>query len=800
MEVTRSWTTAMLRCVSAHPAHPGSAPRLTASAATAAVALLIHPGITRAAETPGAEATGAETIQEVIVTAERREERNLDVPISTAVLSGPALQVLGTGGQDIRQLAFAVPSLNIESSNGRTFPRFYIRGYGNTDFTTFASQPVGLYYDDIVQENPELKGFPIFDQADVEVLRGPQGTLFGRNSPAGVVKLESAKPVIGQFSGYATVSDGTYDTANVEAVANVPINEQMAFRASGQLQHRDNWVSAPHNPAGNQNLEGYDDAAVRLQLLYKPSDSLSALFNVHGRTLNGSARLFRGNVITPGTNSLVPGFDPATIYTDGANGQSFSSLGANARLTLNTAGFTYQSITGYESIRHYNTQGDIDGGYGAGFFADPCVITTPNSCASHWGPGFIPFGVETSEGIKSHYQLTQEFRAVSNQAGPLQGQAGIFLFYENVEDFSNDYNITGSTLIDTVNSRQKNDAEAVFGSLEYAFTPAFKLRAGLRFTWDNKSFTVPFHSASVNLPAPLSLSSHATKLSWDVSPTYQLTPDANLYARIATGFRAPSFSRPSTLPPTSAQQARSEDNISYEVGIKADILEHRARVAFDIYYFDVSHQQLTAVGGNAVGGFSNVINLINAKDTIGKGAELDFEARLTRNLLLTVSGSYNYTRIDDPNLAVGPCFNWSFLPGGAACTELSPVVVTPSGSRALINGDPLPQAPKWVGDLSLRYNVPVPFGPSAEVYFFTDMSYRTDMNFFLDKELEFVGPSLFQFGARIGYTWSDQKYEVAVFCRNCTDQVRNIGGINFENFTGFINDPRILGGQLMMRF
>lgn len=798
MEVTKSWSTAMLRCASAHLTHPGHAPRSIASAAVAAIALLIPPGIAAAAETPDAGPIDAGAIQEVIVTAERREERNLDVPISTAVLSGAALEVLGTAGQDIRQLAFAVPSLNIESSNGRTFPRLYIRGYGNTDFTTFASQPVGLYYDDIVQENPSLKGFPVFDQADVEVLRGPQGTLFGRNSPAGVLKLESAKPVLGQLSGYATVSDGTYNTANVEAVANVPINDQLAFRASGQLQHRDNWVTAPHNPAGDHNLEGYDDAAIRLQLLYKPNASFSALFNLHGRTLDGSARLFRANAIAPGTNSLVPGFDPATIYTDGYNGQSFGSLGVNAHLALSTPEFVYQSITGYESIRHYNTQGDIDGGYGAGFFADPCVITTPNSCASHWGPGFIPFGVETSEGIKSHYQLTQEFRAVSNQAGPLQGQAGIFLFYENVEDFSNDYNITGSTLVDTVNSRQKNDAEAVFGSLAYDFTSAFKLRAGLRFTSDNKSFDVPFHSASVNLPAPLSLSSHATKLSWDVSPTYQVAPDANLYARIATGFRAPSFSRPSTLPPTSAQQARSEDNISYELGVKADVFERRARIAFDVYYFDVSHQQLTAVGGNAVGGFSNVINLINAKDTIGKGAELDFEARLIPNLLLTLSGSYNYTRIDDPNLAVGPCFNWGFLPGGAACTELSPVVA--GGSRALINGDPLPQAPKWVGDLSLRYGVPVAFGPSAEVYLFTDVAYRTEMNFFLDKELEFVGPSLFQLGARIGYTWSDRKYEVAAFCRNCTDQIRNIGGINFENFTGFINDPRIVGGQFSMKF
>jgi iron complex outermembrane receptor protein len=795
MEVTRSGSSALLRCAITQLLPHGRRyrPLLAAAAASvSATALLMLPGVTRAADQASAAAS-SETIQEVIVTATRREERLLDVPVSTAVLSGASLEVLGSAGQDIRQLAFAVPSLNIESSNGRTFPRFYIRGYGNTDFTSFASQPVGLYYDDIVQESPALKGFPVFDQADIEVLRGPQGTLFGRNSPAGVVKLESAKPVIGQFSGSASLSDGTYNTANIEGVLNLPINDQLAFRASAQGQHRDNWVSAPRNPAGDQHLEGYDDWGARLQLLYKPSDSFSALFNVHGRALDGSARLFRANVMTAGSNSLVPGFDPAIIYTDGYNGQSFSSLGANVHLTLSTPALTYQSITGYESIRHYLTIGDIDGGYGPGFFGHFCVNIPPGSCAAFWGPGFIPFPVETGGGTTNHYQLTQEFRAISNQSGPLQGQAGIFLFYENVEALGNDYVFNSLTLVDSTVSRQKNDAEAIFGSLEYAFTSAFKLRGGLRFTADHKSFSVPFTSVA-NPPPFTNGSASATKLSWDLSPQYQVAPDVNLYARIATGFRAPSFGAPSApangnpgLPP---QIARSEDNISYEVGVKADVFEHRARVAFDLYYFDVSHQQLTAVGGTA-----NIVSLINAKDTIGKGAELDFEAHLMPNLLLNISGSYNYTEIQDPTLAVGPCFNWSFLPGGAACTELNPLN---ANKFALINGNPLPQAPKWVGDVSLRYGVPMAAG--SELYFFTDMSYRTEMNFFLDAEKEFVGPSMFQLGARIGYTWADKKYEIAAFCRNCTDQIRNVGGINFENFTGFINDPRIVGGQLSMKF
>jgi iron complex outermembrane recepter protein len=745
----------------------------------AVAAILSAPNAGRAAENAPAdtdEATGS--VAEVIVTATRREERLLDVPVSTSVLSGAPLEAIGTGGQDIRQLAFTVPSLNIESSNGRTFPRFYIRGYGNTDFNSFASQPVSLVYDDIVQENPALKGFPIFDQADVEVLRGPQGTLFGRNSPAGVVKLESAKPVIGELSGSASLSDGTYNTADFDGVINLPINDTMAFRAAIQGQHRDNWVNAPNAAIGDKHLEGYDDWAARLQLLYKPSDSFSALFNVHGRTLNGSARLFRANMIQLGTNDIVPGFNPATIYTDGYNGQSYTSLGANVHLTWNTPDFTFQSITGYESIRHYQTIGDIDGGYGPGVFSGSALPS---------GPGFIPFPVETGGGIGSHYQLTEELRVVSNSTGPLQGQAGIFLFDENVSSIGNDYVYNSLELLDTTMSRQKNDAEAIFGSLEYSFTSALKVRAGIRFTEDHKTFSVPYTTVVGGLPPPQSASARASRVNWDFSPTYRLAPDVNLYARIATGFRAPSFGEPSAgPPPVPVQTARSEDNISYEAGIKAEMFERRASLAFDVYYFNVSHQQLTAVGGAA-----NVTQLLNAEHTIGKGAELDFQAHPFNNLTVNLSGSYNYTRIQDPHLAVAPCFNWG---PGAACTPLDPLNAQ---GLALIDGNPLPQAARFTGDFSLRYGHGA--GP-GEIYFYTDLSYRSEINFFLDEEKEFIGQPLTQLGLRAGYLWNQGKYEVAAFCRNCTNQIRVIGGINFENATGMINDPRIIGGQVTVKF
>ena len=215
-----------------------------------------------------------------------------------------------------------MPNLNIESSFGRAFPRLYIRGYGNTDFRFNASQPVSLVYDDVVQENPILKGFPAFDVDRVEVLRGPQGTLFGRNTPAGVVKFDSVRPTR-NFEGYGSLSYGTFNTINAEGAFNMPTGQDSALRLSLLNQIAQRLGATTPIPTGlTQEFEGYRDTALRGQWLYEPHKDFSLLANLHVRDLNGSARLFRANIIQPGTNDLVAGFDERKISTDGKNEQN----------------------------------------------------------------------------------------------------------------------------------------------------------------------------------------------------------------------------------------------------------------------------------------------------------------------------------------------------------------------------------------------------------------------------------------------------------------------------------------------
>jgi iron complex outermembrane receptor protein len=700
----------------------------------------------------------------VTVTAERRAENIKDVPSSVSTISGETLDVLNAGGEDVRFLSGRVPSLNIESSFGRAFPRFYIRGYGNTDFRLNASQPVSLIVDDVVQENPILKGFPIFDTEKVEVLAGPQGTLFGRNTPAGVVKFDSVAPGR-KAGGYFNGSVGSFNSVNLEGAYTMPLSEQWSTRVSVQSQHRGDWVKNTFAAGPTQDLEGYDDNALRAQMLYQPSRDFSALFNLHARDLDGSARLFRANIIQKGTNNLVDGFDPKTISIDGKNEQHVNTGGGSLRMKWALDGVTLHSITGIETV-HSFSRGDIDGGYGA-VFAPPS------------GPGLIPFPSETADAMKGHRQLTQEFRAESTAPGPLKWQGGIYAFSERYQIDSTSYDsLGGGAQTGLTTTQQKNNAWAVFGSLNYDVTAQLKLRGGLRYTHDKKELATD-PDPSLDITNGLATGTSDSKVSWDLSGTYAVTPDANLYARIATGFRG------SSIQPASAFGAMSsagpETTTSYEVGAKADVFDRRARVSVSLFHYDVRDQQLTAVGGT-----SNATRLLNAKKSMGQGLEGTLEAYLADNLLVTVNGSYNLTKIKDPGLSVGVC---------AACTVLDPMN---AAGQAIIDGNPLPNAPRWIGNVTLRYGFPAANG--GEYFVFTDWSYRSRVNFFLYESTEFTGRALLTGGLRAGYSWANGKYEAAVFGRNITNQIRVTGGIDFNNLTGFINEPRMWGAQFKAMF
>ena len=734
------------------------------------------------------DATGgqkAATLDAVSVTAARKTENIQDVPVSISTVSGEKLDALTSGGTDVRFLSGRVPSLNIESSFGRAFPRFYIRGYGNTDFRLNTSQPVSLVYDDIVQENPILKGFPLFDLQQVEVLRGPQGSLFGRNTPAGVVKFDSVRPSQ-ETEGYARIGYGSDNLWNVEGAFGGALGERWSARASMLYQRRDDWVDNT-GTGPNDGLEGYDESAARVQFLYE-GDDFEALLGAHARHLNGTARLFRGNIIKPGSNDLVDGFDPDRIAIDGQNHTELDTRGANARLRWDLGNYALHSISGYETLETFSV-GDIDGTNGP-YFTDA-----------------VPFASETADGIPHHSQFTQEFRIESQYGGPLNWQAGVFYFSEDYDVDSFSYDSTNGSLQDGFQRiNQTNDAWAVFGGVNFQASDKLELRAGVRYTVDEKDLVVKDYwntgfspcvlSAKCDLAGLLAAQQAAfergdavdpylsattkdKKFNWDASATYAVNDDINVYGRVATGFRGSSIQSAGAF--NEKTVASPETVLSFEAGIKADLWDKRARINASVFHYRVKDQQLTAVGGAT--GNANI--LLNADRSTGRGFEVDMQAWLTDNLLVTFGSGYNDTEIKDATLAVAPCL---------ACTVTNPLV----DGKAMIGGNNLPQAPEWTHNLTARWSKAM--GDGAELYVFTDWAYRSKVNFFLYESKEFTGKSLTEGGLRIGYSWNNGDHDLALYGRNITNQVRATGAIDFNNLTGFINEPRVVGVEFRTRF
>jgi iron complex outermembrane recepter protein len=741
---------------------------------------------------------------EIVVTAQRREENLQKVPISITAVKGDKLDALAAGGQDVRFLSGRVPSLLVESSFGRTFPRFYIRGLGNTDFDFNASQPVSLVYDDVVLENPILKGFPVFDLDRVEVLRGPQGTLFGRNTPAGIVKFDSVKPNV-DTSGYARVSYGRFNAVNAQGAVGGSLSgdDRLTARFSALYQRQDDYIDNVNPGAPKKNaLEGYKEFAARLQLRFRADENQDLLVTGQIRALNGTARVFRANVFTRGQQGLNANFNRFKVSVDGQNEQKVDTYNIASRYSYDFGPVSLISVTSYWHGKA-NSVGDVDGGFGASFL--PPALT---------GPGVIPFTAETRDSVPLLKQLTQELRIASNDNNPLSYQFGGFYFNEKLYINSDNYSTLGDPLnaAEGVNikvaQRQFSKAYGLFGSLTYQLTDQLSATGGIRYNNDKRDYGVARTKDSqfpTFLQNPLGTVKRNVKsdnVTWDANLNYGVNDDLNLYARVAKGYRAPSIQGRILFPPATATPlesgvtiGKSETILSYEAGLKSTFWDGKGRLNLNGFVYDLTNAQLTAVGGGV-----NANRLINAKKVRGYGFEADIELRPVPQLTLTAGLSYNNTKIKDPGLTTAACgaVRVDTFPNVSLCTLLDPIV-TPAApfSAAIvnINGNSLPQSPRWIANWTARYGVPVGNG---EVYGYTDWAYRSKINFFLYDSVEFQSKHLLEGGLRLGY--KTDAFDVAGFVRNLTNTTQAVGGIDFNNLTGFVNEPRVWGVEAGFKF
>lgn len=744
-----------------------------------------------------AYAQGTIVLEEITVTAQKREEALQDVPISVATLSGDRYDVLFSGSEDILALSGRVPGLYAESSNGRAAPRFYLRGLGNIDFDLAASQPVSIIMDEVVMENVVLKSFPLFDMQQVEVIRGPQGTLFGRNTTAGIIKFNTVRPS-DEFSGYAKGSWGTFNTINLEGAVGGPLSDTLAARVSVLKRDRDDWITNAHT--GRKSLGDYDEVAGRIQLAWTPTDRFSALLAWQRRDLDGTSSIFRANVFTTGSNDLNQNYDRETVYYDEGNDnpQGYNSTGTTLNLQWDFDEVSATSITSYQEATGFS-RGDIDGGVVNIFstptpppgitFADVNVLC-PFPClpARTWpGPIFIPS--VTQDGADTD-QLTQEFRLASATDGPTSWQIGFFYFDSELVVTTDSFASFGFVSRQDTKIEQLNKTWAVFGQVSHDVTDRLTLSAGVRQTVDEKDFrVVQFGQLWLDLGIPTSLAAPINveddQLSYEVSANFAASDNSSLYGRYANGFRAQTIQGRDVAFLETPSVAKPETIDSYEIGYKADLANDRVRLNIGAFWYEVEDMQLSIIGGA-----SNTNQVINANKGEAVGFEIDAEFLLTENLLVTAGASYNDTEIKDPTLSTVPC-------GSGLCTPLDPVDPTDS-SRVLLNGNPFPRAPESTYNLTVRYGAPI--GNDSELYFLTDWAWYGKINMPLYESIEFETDGQFEGGLRLGYINHESGWEFAVFGRNITNEDNVLGFVDFSNNTGFVNEEATYGVEVAYTF
>ncbi|XOV87208.1 MAG: TonB-dependent receptor [Pseudomonadota bacterium] len=721
------------------------------------VLLAVAPLMAKAADT---------VLEEIVVTAQKREQSLQDIPASVTAIPAARVEDLMSSGENIRALSARTPSLNVESSNGRQSPRFYIRGIGNYDFDVNATQPVSLILDEVALENSVLKSLPLYDVERVEVLAGPQGTLFGRSTTAGVVKIDTVKPGQGR-GGFVSAGYGSRNNLHLTGAMDAELSDTIAARLSVNYLDRGGWIN---NTVTGGEFGSFDELSYRLQFLVTPSDELSALFKLHGFNQQGDMpQVFYANAFTPGVQGLRDGFDPEVASHDAPARFELDHIGASARIEYQFDTLKLTSITAYDTVENFS-QADIDGGLQGG----------PEAIGVLGRQAF--FSVSSGDGLSDHHQFSQELRFSAEQDN-LFYQFGVYFFDEAIVVDSSDFANSGARLTLT-QVDQETRSMAVFGQVEFNLSDQLAVILGGRYTSDEKDLEV--------IPGPGSTAPAATiadddsYFSWEVAGNYALNEDVSLYARVATASRGPV-----TLGRFGfTSQASTETITSWEAGFKASIADGRARVSGTMFSWKIDDQQLTATGGSG-----NTNTILNA-DTEGAGVEAAFEALLGEYATVTINASYNKTEITEAGLLTELC---SATP---LCTTRDPIVDTFPGFFGTVNlvsvvGNPLPRAPELMFNVILEIERPVGAGSA---YFVNDWNYRGESNIFLYDSVEFVSEPRWLGGLRLGYRWNDGQYDLSLVGRNITDEIVAEGALDFLNLTAFVNEPRYVGAEFRARF
>jgi iron complex outermembrane receptor protein len=726
------------------------------------------PGLPPAATQP------AEGLAEVVVTAQKRAEKIQTVPISIVALSADNVKELGmTEGFD---LANQVPNMNIDRAYGDATVRYFIRGVGTQDFNPLATSPIALYIDDVYLGSNMANSVNLYDIQRVEVLLGPQGTLWGKNTTGGAIDFISAHPTQTPAAS-GSASYGNHGQRRVEGMVNVPLTPTLAARAAFTYSGRDAWINnlAPDGP---HNLDAYEKAGGRLSFQWTPSDAVSAYLK--GEYLKRTGSSITGHMVPVSGTTNVFGYPALALgvvnQASGPSSGDFDTWDVTFRLDWNLASSVLlTSISAWQDahlVHEYNILGGI-----------PLLLTNE-----------ALFG--------NHEQFTQELRLASENSRPMHWQGGL-LYY-----FAREGSVTALPLNETVfgappgyvtddrwPESRKFNSTSVFGGLEYDLRPQLTAKGGLRYNDDEGSYHAthyaiypyanylnylnPSSAADPNstLVSADTLNTRANwnKFTWDAGVRYRFSDQRLVYLNGGTGYRQGTFSTPSGNSAAQFSVLQPETNLAFEMGAKTSWRDNTLQVNAAVFNYYYTNMQVFALQPVLVGAPASIES--NAGKATDRGAEIEIKAAPAPGWLLT--GDVGYVH------AVFTQFNTANNEG---------VPISLAGNR-------FPRQPQWTASALLQYRFPLAIGGSVLLQ--TDWNYRADYYVNADNLHNPYIPGRTVGNLRAEYTSANEHWQFDLWAQNVTDNHYSIGGfrLGFANSdTLFFGDPVIYGVTASVRF
>ena len=534
------------------------------------------------------ESGGGRILDSIVVTAQKKEENLQNVPISISAFSGDDLATLGLNQSN--ELGQFIPGLEISTSSGQGSQLIvFMRGAGLNDFNTNNSGPIGIYADEVFVSSPILTSFQFFDAERLEVLKGPQGTLYGRNTTGGAIKFISNKPT-DEFEFKARGSYGRFDTTEIEAAISGPITDRIRARAAVIKNDSDGYVK---NLVTGDYENGVDTIAWRGIVDFDATDNFTIRGSVHGASSDSPG--FKPNQLSvgPGGADALGYSAPADVFTGEYNENKkndLSSIGGYVEAKWDLPAFTVTSISAYDEVDSVVAE-ETDG--------------SPLSMIS------IDYGVESEtftqelrfngqfgrvEWLLGGYYLTEDL--TQNQTVDLFRELRVFT--GGLSDPNGD--ITGApVLFDRTLNDQETKSVAVFAQTEIALTDALTVTLGGRYTDEERKFGATSTLEDEALFGPdgvpiynfTGLKLHDDAFSWRFGIDYALGDQALLYASASRGFKSGGFNGGFLAfdPVEAALQLdpyQPEFVTAYEVGFKSDLLDNRLRLNGAFFYNDFS--------------------------------------------------------------------------------------------------------------------------------------------------------------------------------------------------------------------